>query len=105
MTTVKSITVEEFEKHFYRTPVGYTAHTGLRYVTFVCSMEAFGQLHGPVDDSGKPPDPNKVYTVADHSGNKVSVRVRPYHDPDGIFKMIAVMRNRTTGENIALIAA
>ena len=44
MTTVKSITVEEFEKHFYRTPVSYTAHTGLQYVTFVCSMEAFGLL-------------------------------------------------------------
>lgn len=44
MTTVKPITVEEFEKHFYRTPVSYTAHTGLQYVTFVCSMEAFGQL-------------------------------------------------------------
>lgn len=103
MTTVKSITVEEFEKHFYRTPVSYTAHTGLQYVTF---RLLYGSVRtAPWTDSGKPLDPNKVYTVADHSGNKVSVRVRPYHDPDGIFKMIAVMQNKTTGENIALIAA
>ncbi len=105
MVTIKSISVEEFQKHFHRMPVDYTAPSGKQYTTFICSLDAFNQLNQQTDANGVPLNPEKVYTSKDLTGNRICMKVRPYNDPKGQFKMISIMQNKTTGENIALIAA
>lgn len=102
-TTINRLTVEEFQKHFNRMPVSYRDSRGEKYVTFVTTLSIFKQAVSAEDNKNLPLD--KVIGCVDRVGNICKIAIRNFNDPEGEFKMIAIMFNTTTGERIALLAA
>ena len=101
--TINQLTVEEFQKHFNRLPVNYKSRNSTEYITFITTLSIFKQVISAEDNKNLPL--GKLIGCTDKAGNLCKMLIRNYNDPDGDFKIIAVMFNTTTGERIALIAA
>ena len=78
-------TIKEFNHYFNRLPVDFTNTDGAKYATYLTTVS---ELYETM----------KIEAAI----NRMAV-VRPFHDPDGEFKEIALITNRVTGEKIALI--